>query len=160
MRRISLAGGALAICLAPSLAAAEVDIARFDGCVADSLARDRPAADCVQTAHAVCGDFPLETARAAAVLCYVDAQDAWTRAIRARLEGLGEDAEGRIAKLAEIEVKYDVLGSLLQCDRMEELARVASPEEDAAIGLQKARCTATALGLAYAKLLLQSRNLP
>lgn len=144
---------------APAPALAEVDLVRFHTCIEAQISGNRPAADCVQQEHLACGDFPLETAPQAAILCYVEAQDSWTEAIQTQLAALKDRPEPKIADVAEIEVKYDVLRNLLQCDRMEELAGLTEQAETAK-GLQKARCTATAFGLAYARLALQSRPQP
>lgn len=142
---------------APALA--EIDPERFHTCIEAQISGNRPAADCVQQEHLACGDFPLETAPQAAILCYVEAQDSWTEAIETRLAALKERPEPKIADVAEIEVKYDVLRNLLQCDRMEELAGLTDQDETAK-AVQKARCTATAFGLAYARLALHARPRP
>lgn len=140
----------------PAPALAEVDLNRFHSCIEAQIDGNRPAADCVQQEHLACGDFPLETAPQAAILCYVEAQDSWTSAIKTKLDWLKDRPEPKIADVAGIEVKYDVLRNLLQCDRMEELAGLTEQDATAA-GVQKARCTATAFGLAYARLVLHAR---
>ncbi|TNF19291.1 MAG: hypothetical protein EP318_15200 [Rhodobacteraceae bacterium] len=144
---------------APVPALAAVDMDRFHACIDAQVEGNRPAADCVQQEHRACGDFPLETAPQAAMLCYREAQEAWTGAISARLETMKDRPEPKIAEVAGIEVKYDVLRNLLQCDRMEDLARLAG-QEATAMDLQKARCAATAFGLAYARLVLSAQARP
>ena len=132
------------------------DNAAVRACVAAQAEAGAPAAECVNRAHAAC--LELGDAPAAATLCLRDAKEAWGRRIAARLDEVAAGAPGEIAQVARIEVRFDLLQNLLQCDRLEALALLRPPDE-AALALQRARCEATATGLAYVKLLLQSRAL-
>ena len=149
----------LAACSLAGPAAADIDLAAFDACVEARIASDTPAADCVHAAHATCMSFDPEHEAASATLCFVNAKDGWSEGIRTQLAKIADSAEENIAAIAGIEVKYDLLANLLQCDRMNELARLTETP-GAIVSLQKARCEATASGLALTKLVLQSRNLP
>ena len=68
-------------------------------------------------------------------------------------------ADDRIAAIAGIELKYDLITARTQCDRMEELALAASGQPAETIRRQKSRCEAGAAGLAYLRLKLRARSL-
>ncbi|KKK57647.1 hypothetical protein LCGC14_3052360, partial [marine sediment metagenome] len=63
-----------------------------------------------------------------------------------------------IAAIAGIEIKFDLRRNLLECERLTELKLVREEKSDALVHAA-ARCEATAVGLAYAKLVVQSRAL-
>jgi hypothetical protein len=69
-----------------------------------------------------------------------------------------DSAAERLSAIASVEVKYDMLGNLMQCDRMEALALIGDAEP-AAIQRDKARCTAAATGLVLTRLLIRSQDL-
>ncbi|WP_167647537.1 hypothetical protein [Mameliella alba] len=136
---------------APLQAEPRLDLDNLRSCVETAVDLGKAPTACVDTAHAPCLEISTETP-AVAGLCFTETRQEWSEAIAARMADLGEKAPERIAALAGIEVKYDLLSSLVQCDRMEELALLRElPAEE--IQLQKARCTATASGLAYIRLL-------
>ena len=138
----------LAVPALPGQAAiTEADIA---ACLNASEAREDPAL-CVAAAHAECRAFP-DTAPSAAAECFLAARTDWGTLIAAQMERVAAKASERVAQVARIEVKYDLLANLLQCDRMEELARAASNDSGETIQRQKARCAAAAAGLAYLRL--------
>lgn len=138
---------------------AEINLTEFRACVDKRLDANSPAADCVHEAQASCLSYDPAQQAASATLCFVEAKDSWSSGIRARLDEITESSDPNIAAIAGIEVKYDLLANLLQCDRMHDLARLTETPE-ASIALQKARCDSTATALALTKLLLQSRQLP
>ncbi len=154
MTRRSAAPLALAFTLAAAAAAADApraDIAGVQRCVAAAMAQDRRPQGCVDAAHAPCLRVPAETP-AVASLCFARARDDWSAAIAARMQALRAEAPEDMAARAGIEVKYDLLAALVQCDRMEAIARLrAAPAER--VQLHKTRCTATASGLACIRLL-------
>ena len=63
-----------------------------------------------------------------------------------------------LAVVAGIETKYDILSGLMQCDRMKELAQAMSEDTPEAVQRQYAQCSATAAGLAYARLHWRTRE--
>lgn len=137
----------------PGTASAEtrLDLDTVAACVGTAADLGKSPNGCVDQAHTACLRLPADTP-AVASLCFEETRAAWSDAIGARMADLSIRAPERIAALAGIEVKYDLLSALTQCDRMEELARLReapTPE----ILLQKTRCTATASGLAYVRLL-------
>ena len=135
----------------PAQAEPRLDLDAVRSCVETAAELGRKPTTCVDDAHAPCLQVSTETP-AVAGLCFAETRQEWTDAIAARMADLGEKAPERIAALAGIEVKYDLLSALVQCDRMEELALLRElPAEE--IQLQKSRCTATASGLAYIRLL-------
>lgn len=152
----------LAACLLvlmPGAAAAE-GIASADevgACVTAQIAANRAVADCVNQAQVACLGL-AEGAPVAGLACYLEAEAAWRGYATLRLREIAEAAPEEIASIAAIELRYDVLQNLLQCDKMLELMHLRE-EPSAATRLQKARCDATALGLAYVKLRLQSRDI-
>ncbi|WP_212523345.1 hypothetical protein [Actibacterium sp. MT2.3-13A] len=149
-----------ALCSLAMLGAAPGQAAETDesprACVEAQAAAGAPAADCVNRAHAACLQF--EQGSAAGIACFLEAKDAWGERIRTRMEEIGAAASEEIAMIAGIEVKYDLQANLLQCDRMRELTLVRQ-DPDAATTHANARCEATAVGLAYVKLLLQSEKI-
>lgn len=139
-------------------ARAEVDLATVDACVADSIASERMPTACVDAALAECIATPDE-APALATLCFTTARAAFSDGISAQMDRIRASADDKIAAIAGIEVKYDLLASLVQCDRMEELALLTDrPGEE--IARQKIRCAATASGLAYIRLIWRAKDLP
>lgn len=148
----SVAPFVLALACATSTVAEEsVDLDAVRSCVATALDLDKKPTGCVDSAHTACLRISSDTP-AVAALCFEDRRADWSTAITQRMDHLRSAAPERIAALAGIEVKYDLLASLVQCDRMEELAllREVAAEE---IQIQKSRCEATASGLAYIRLL-------
>jgi hypothetical protein len=74
------------------------------------------------------------------------------------MDELRAAAPERIAAIAAIEVKYDLIASLTQCDRMEELALLGDRALDQ-VQREADGCAATAAGIAYVRLLWRSRDL-
>ncbi|MCA0870818.1 hypothetical protein LCL97_08285 [Seohaeicola saemankumensis] len=136
---------------------AEVDLAAVKTCVAQR-AEAGTSTECVSLSHTECRAFP-EDAPAAATLCFKQAHDRWSEGIAARMTEIRAAVEDPLAAAAGIDVKYDLLTSLLQCDRMEEMALLQEGPPETVL-LQKTRCTALASGYVYVRLLLRSRNLP
>ena len=126
-------------------------------CVAGQISANAPVADCVNAAHVLClGYAPGSPAGTA---CFIEARGEWSAMLRARMDEIRAIARDEIAAIAAIEAKYDVLQNLTQCDRMSELARVRDDAPADRIQWLDARCEATAIGLAFVKLMLQSQNL-
>lgn len=142
---------ALALADTPALAEPRLDMDSVQACVATASELGKSPNGCVDQAHAPCLRVNSDTP-AVATLCFEETRSEWSGAIATRMQRLGETAPEKLAALAGVEVKYDLLTSLVQCDRMEELAqlREIAAEE---ILLQKSRCHATASGLAYVRLL-------
>jgi hypothetical protein len=138
-----LAGVAL-VALAGA-ARAEITAGDIAACLARHGAAD--PGQCVTEAHGPCLAFPAE-APSAAASCFLQAKAEWGALIADRMARLGED----VAEVARIEVTYDLLANLLQCDRLEELARLSAPDTEL-LRRQRAQCEATASGLTYLRLL-------
>ncbi|GGE58318.1 hypothetical protein [Actibacterium pelagium] len=147
-----------ALCLGGP-AFAEVDLDAFRSCVDTRIENNAPAAECVHAAQAACLSYDPEEQTASATLCFVEVKDGWSTGIQDQMQKISAEAEEQITAIASIELKYDLLANLLQCDRMHDLARLTETPGET-IALQKARCEATATGLALTKLILQSRRLP
>jgi hypothetical protein len=145
--------GLLVASLPGRAAITEADIS---ACLNAPEAREDPAL-CVAAAHAACRAFP-ETAPSAAAECFLEARAEWGTLIAAQMETIAAKASERVAQVARIEVKYDLLANLLHCDRMEELA-VLGGMEDEHLLRQRAQCEATASGLTYLKLLRRSEGI-
>lgn len=142
----------------PSLATADgmASSETVEACVTAQVEAGAPVADCVNEVQAACLEYPADAALAATA-CFLDAKEAWGSYIAARMETVRQSAPAEISAVAEIEVRYDLLQNLMQCDRMQELVLLRQEPSDAT-QLQKARCEATATGLAFVKMLLQSRE--
>lgn len=140
-----------ALIAGPAHAGAELDPDSVQACVATASEAGQSPLGCVDQAHAPCvglpGDMPNVTS-----LCFNELRNGWSTAIASRMEKLSQEAPDRIAALAGIELKYDLLAALVQCDRLEEIEQLReTPAEE--VVLQKSRCAATASGLAYVRLL-------
>lgn len=122
-------------------------------CIQEQREAGAPAADCVNRAQERCLQYPLGTE--AGIACYLEAKDRWGSRITERMETIRKTAPEEIAAIAGIEVKYDLKANLNQCDRMEELSLVRQDPDQGTVHV-RARCEATAVGLAYVKLVLQS----
>ncbi|SMX41665.1 hypothetical protein [Maliponia aquimaris] len=150
----SLAACAVPLALllaAPAGAEGRLDITTVNACVATSTELGTSPNGCVDQAHAPCLQVDSETP-AVATLCFEETRADWSAAISARMATLSATAPERLAALAGIELKYDLLTALVQCDRMEELAQLREIAAEDTL-LQKTRCAATASGLAYVRLL-------
>lgn len=138
-------------------AAAEVDLGAVAACAASHKAAGTVPAPCVAEAMAACHAVPAD-APALASACYRDAREVWSQGIAAHMATIRESAPEEIAAIAGVEVKYDLLAGLIQCDRMEALALIG-PAEAADIQRQKDGCAATAAGTAYLRLVWRSQGL-
>lgn len=160
MRNPRAVAAAALVALLPTAAWAEIDLAA----VSDCLERPRTegaaggAADCVSDAMAACRVIPPD-APALASQCYRAAQAEWSQGITARMAGLRAAAPETIAAIAAIEVKYDLLNGLMQCDRLRDLALLGDAPE-ATIQREADRCAAEATGRAYVRLIWRARDLP
>lgn len=143
---------AFIFCGSPALA--EVDLAMVDGCVTKAREMDQSVMACVDAAHAPCLEIHSETPNVRS-LCFKEAQDSWSRGIARHIEELAKDAPTQITAIAKIEVKYDLLASLLQCDRLDELAALQGAADQERL-MQKTHCSATASGLAFARMIWRS----
>jgi hypothetical protein len=152
-------GAVCAVCLAAFMtpASAEVSIEAVDTCLEQAFTAGTNPNECVDQTHQTCGTMP-EDMHSAAALCFTKAREDWAAGIAAQMEALKAKADDKIMSIAGIEVKYDILSSLLQCDRMEELNRL-SDQSGELILRQKAGCESTASGLAYVRLVWRSRSL-
>lgn len=129
---------------------------QVQACIDAQIAADAPVAECVNEAQADCLQYPLDAAPDAATKCFLDQKETWGAAIAARMGEIKATADEGVVAVAGIEVKYDLMSNLLQCDRIEELTLLRR-DPDAQTRAQDARCESTATGLAFIKLLLQSR---
>lgn len=155
-RCAAVVAGLLAL-FGPGPARAEVVLDQVARCIEHSRQSGTVPTACIDTAQADCLSLPAETP-AVAILCYARARESWDSGITQRMAEIRATAPEQIAAIAGIEVKYDLLASLVQCDRLEELARLSSQTAET-VQRQKARCTATASGLAYMRLLWRSQDL-
>lgn len=141
-----------------SAAWADVDLATTDTCLNARIAKGENPTVCVDQAHQRCLTMP-DDMTASAVLCFGQAREAWNIGIAANMEQINETADARIATIAAVELKYDLLANLMQCDRIEELAKAASEATGDQIARQRAQCEASAAGLVYLRVKLRSRSL-
>lgn len=146
---------AAALC-SPSAPALAADPETPQACIEAQLKAGAPPADCVNRHHAEC--FQYEDGSPASLSCFLKAKDYWGELIKERMEQISADAPEEIRAIAGIEVKYDLKANLLQCDRMRELTLLRKDPSDAT-AVANARCEATAVGLAYVKLYLQSKDI-
>lgn len=138
-------------------ALAEVDLTVADACFSNAVATQTDPASCIDAAHDVCMVDSGETP-AVATLCLAQAQAAWSGALASQIQSTLADVDERIAAVARIELKYDLLASLIQCDRLEELSKVASDLTGPEIAMQTMRCQSAASGLTYMRLFLRDQT--
>lgn len=139
---------------AQAAVAQEFDTAQ--ACLDARIAANEPVAECVTEAQALCLSF--EAPSMAGADCYRRAKDHWGDLISQRMERIRAAASEELSAIAAIEVKYDLKGNLMQCDRMEELSLVQKDPDEETV-YTRLRCEATAVGLAYAKLYYQSQRI-
>lgn len=132
------------------------DFQDAQACLDERIEENRPVAGCVQQVQAVCLAFDAPSLTGAD--CYRQAKEHWGTLISARMGKIQAHASEDVAAIAGIEVKYDLKGNLLQCDRMEDLSLVRKDPDDETV-YTRMRCEATAVGLAYAKLYYQSSGM-
>ncbi|MCB1332629.1 MAG: hypothetical protein KDK26_03040 [Roseivivax sp.] len=140
-------------------AMAEVSAMTLRTCAETQIAAGADPGSCLAEAHAPCLAEDI-SAPAVVALCFAEAERSWGGAIASLLEEVGTRAPERLATLARIEAKYDVLGALVQCDRMQELSQAMTEESDETVLAQVARCRATASALAYVRLVARAKALP
>lgn len=130
---------------------------RVETCLATQAEKGQPSIACINEAQGTCIQY-IADAPQAALHCFLESQKAWSDYIGARMEWVAKEGGDDIAAVAGIEVKFDLLQNKLQCQRMSELAmlRTAVTEQTQ---IQAARCDATANGLVFAKLFIQSQSL-
>lgn len=139
-------------------AGAEEGLAASDECILGKFAAGQQPTACIDEAHGTCLKTPSAMPSVASV-CFRAAQDRWSAGIKALMEAVRAKASKDVAVLASIEVKYDLLAGLMQCDRMEELSMALSELSQEDVLRQKTHCAATASGLAYARLRWRTRDL-
>jgi len=141
----------------PLPAVAEIALDAAQGCVARHAEDGTIPTDCVAEAMADCLNVPAD-APALASQCFRAARADWSAGIAARMQELRATAPERIAAIAGVEVKYDLIAGLTQCDRMEELALIGDRPLDQ-VQREADGCAATAAGVAYIRLLWRARDL-
>lgn len=134
-------------------------LAEIDTCIETAATDGTVPTACVELAHSECVEFPQDMG-ASAALCFTQAKEMWSEGISARMAQVNASAPPEIAAIAGIEVKYDLLSALVQCDRMEELNQLREGVTSEDVLRQKTACTSTASGLAYTKLTWRARQLP
>jgi hypothetical protein len=147
----------LAYILAAGTALAEPEFTEetVEACMQTQAAAGASPAECVSTVMSECIDFGFESP-ASAVLCFRNAGTAWGDLLKQALSKVEMVAPAQVYTFAEINTRYDLMKSLLECDRIKEMA-IASDQDGNAINVQDARCQATATGLTYLKVTLQLR---
>lgn len=156
MRRLACLAAAL---LTLPLAAAAQDegkaapdpVAQLKGCIADKVEAGDEPRPCVNEVQAECLDLPAE-APSVAAKCFLERKETWGAALSETMKGLQKGLSEDAAAMAGIEMKYALMGNLMQCDRLEELRLVREDPSEATRAVD-ARCEATATGMALADLL-------
>ncbi len=140
-------------------AKADEALDRANTCILEETEAGRQPTNCIDDVQKECLAVP-EGTPAVATLCFREAKDRWNGGIRGLMEKIKATGNQDMAIVAGIEVKYDILSGLIQCDRIEELARTVSGKSPDVIQRQKNQCIATTSGLAYARLKWRARALP
>lgn len=148
---------AVLIAALPSVTLADVDGAAVDLCLETQITQNQPAVDCVTQALQTC--FQIDDKHVSTKTeCYLSAKSDFATLNAGRVDALQSVLDAQKYQIVEISTRYDILGNLLQCDRLHEMNLVMQEDADA-INLQNFRCQATAMGMAYAKLYVQSQGL-
>ncbi|MDX1779934.1 MAG: hypothetical protein R3256_01320 [Thalassovita sp.] len=138
----------------PGAAAEEFE--PVQGCLDARISANEPVAECVKQVQSLCLSYDAPSMAGAD--CYRRAKDHWGGLISERMQRIRETASEQLSTIAAIEVKYDLKGNLMQCDRMEELSLVQKDPDDGTVYI-RLRCEATAVGMAFAKLYYQSQQI-
>lgn len=138
-------------------ATAQVDVAVAEACFTNAVATQADPATCIISANAACMVDSTDTP-AVATLCLSEAQQAWSIALASRIQSTLAGVDDRTAAVARIELKYDLLANLMQCDRLEELSKAASELTGSEIMMQTMRCQSAASGLTYVRLYLRDQT--
>lgn len=147
----------ISLAFAATPALADVDFVAADACIQGRIEAGQPVLECIEAASADCAANGSDASSTAA-LCFREVKDGWSAGIKTLLDKVNAAASEDIATIAAIEVKYDILTGLLQCDRMEELALAVSDQPAEEILRQKSQCEAMVSGNAYARLFWRSRD--
>ncbi|MFW2542220.1 hypothetical protein ACN2XU_06235 [Primorskyibacter sp. 2E107] len=139
-------------------ALADFDLDKTKTCLLEAQSKKGNPAICIEEAHAPCLAEPADSPSLAA-LCFTKARETWSTGITAEMDAIKAGAPEQIAAIAGIELKYDLIASLTQCDRMEELALLGDMPAER-LQRDMARCQASSSGLAYARLLWRASTLP
>ncbi|MBF9040130.1 hypothetical protein LSUCC0387_04400 [Rhodobacterales bacterium LSUCC0387] len=94
-----------------------------------------------------------------ATLCFIEARGQFDEGISSAMGDIRGRVDEQLVVLMTIGLKYDMLSSLLQCDRLEELAIALSELSGEIIQRQKAQCLATTSGLALARVTSRAAGL-
>lgn len=127
-------------------------VAGAEACLAGAVREGTDPALCLDAPDAACMDNAQETP-AVSTACFAQLRAEWGAAIGKRMRSLPEDTATTVAR---IEAKYDVISALVQCDRIEELAKATSDLGGPQIALQKERCLARANALTYVRLFVRT----
>ncbi|MGJ8585026.1 MAG: hypothetical protein ACSHXD_13090 [Marinosulfonomonas sp.] len=147
----------IALPLLASSAWAEGDIAQVNTCLSQAAQGQGDPAACIEDLHAPCLDNAQETP-AVATLCLKDTRKIWSDGIASVIADTVAEFDEKQAAVVRIEVKYDLLTNLLQCDRLEELSLATTEISGADSALQAARCQSTASALTYARLYTRTQS--
>lgn len=143
--------------LGPSVVLAEVDGAEIKLCLNTKIEYNQPAAECVTEALQACFEIDDKHVNTKTD-CYLSAKSDFATLNAGRIDELQSALDAQKYQIVEISTRYDILGNLMQCDRLHEMNLVMQEDADA-INLQNFRCQATAMGMAYVKLYVQSQGL-
>lgn len=127
-------------------------VAGAEACLASAVRNGTDPALCLDASDAACMDNAPETP-AVSTACFAENRAQWGAAIGKRMKSLPDDTATTVAR---IEAKYDVIGAMVQCDRIEALAKAASDLDGPQIALQKERCLARANALTYVRLFVRT----
>ncbi len=129
-------------------------VAGAEACLAAALKDGSDPTLCVEPSDAACMDSAPETP-AVSTACFAETRAQWGAAIGKRMQSLPDDTATTVAR---IEAKYDVIGGMVQCDRIEALAKAASDLDGPQIALQKERCLSRATALTYVRLFARTHS--
>ncbi|ASM72182.1 MULTISPECIES: hypothetical protein [Roseobacteraceae] len=119
-----------------------------EACLAKAMQNGTDPTLCLDAPDAACMDNAQETP-VVSTSCFAENRAQWGAAIGKRMDMLPDTTDTTVAR---IEARYDVIGAMVQCDRIEALAKAASDLSGPQIALQKERCLARANALTYVRL--------
>lgn len=142
----------------PALAA--VDLTTSNACFDAAVAGKTNPAQCIEAAQNTCLEGANGGTPAVTVLCFSEARDSWSAGLADTLAQITGQVDEKLAALARIETKYNLLTNLMECDRIEELSVAVSDMDGDAISIQSASCKASAAAATYMHLYLRAKSLP
>lgn len=126
-------------------------IETFDACLTKKSPSEEAVRHCLLTSLEECITEPADVP-AVATVCFRDNGSAYETGLKETIASVTSEMSEKNAVILRIDLKYELLAGLLQCDRLEELGLAVSDLSSEVIQRTRAQCEAMAVGLLYGRL--------